>query len=88
MGHCGWAISKSVRGKAKARNPVMGTGAPASPFPPAPPSAAHNPAGGILVLHLTHRMGLGKQKKIHADASFPAKKSSLQAGNSDRGSPE
>lgn len=47
MGHCGWAISKSVRGKAKARNPVMGTGAPASPFPPAPLALLITPLEGF-----------------------------------------
>lgn len=39
MGHHGWAVSKSVGGKAKARtppppsNPVMAAGAPHQPLP-------------------------------------------------------
>ena len=71
MGHRGWAVSKSAGGKGKARNPPRtqrsydrGRSNPPAPSLLHPPGTAYNAIGGILVLHLTHRMGLGKKEKL------------------------
>lgn len=54
MGHHGWAISKSVGGKAKARNPLCTQMEAGAPHQPLPSGAAYNPLGRILGLYLTH----------------------------------